>query len=434
MAWHDLRLPWGRNQAAPSSSRRSAVRAEAGSFVSLDDPRIRDFVTAGLESLSGQSVTIETALRNPAMFRAVSLISYAIGMLPFQLHDEETKEKATEHPLYRILHREPNNWQTAFDFRTLMQLRALVHGDAYALIVRSRQIRTGREEIVRLIPLHSDRMTVEQQDDWSLAYQYQPAKGAKRTYQAHEIFHLRGISLDGIRGLSLVKQARDALGLALAAELAAGRLYKNGAFIDGYLKATGELSDPAYNRLKESWNERYAGAENAGKTPLLEAGTEYHQVGQTARDAQLTELRKMQVEEVARVTGVPRPLLMVDETSWGSGIQALGQFFVQYALGPWFEAWQQAAERCLLVGAEKDRYAAKFNPAALLRGSIKDQADFFGKALGGPGAKGWMSSNEVRRLNDMPDDPDPECNRISQGSPPKAANDDGGDDAPSPAR
>lgn len=435
MAWRDL-LPFGsRSPAAPSAANPVRVKAEAGTFLSLDDPRLRDFLTTGLESLSGQKVTVETALRNPAMFRAVSLISYAIGMLPFQLHDEETKEKASAHPLYRLLHREPNNWQTAFDFRTLMQLRALVHGNAFALIIRSRQIRTGREEIIRLIPLHSDRMQVEQQDDWSLAYKYQPLKGAQRTYQATDIFHLRGISLDGINGLSLVKQARDAIGLALAAELAAGRLYKNGAFIDGYLQANGELSDDAFARLQTSWNDRYSGAENAGKTPLLEEGTEYKSVGQTARDAQLTELRKMQVEEVARVTGVPRPLLMVDETSWGSGIQALGQFFVQYALGPWFEAWQQAVERCLLTGPEKDRYSAKFNPAALLRGSIKDQADFFGKALGGPGAKGWMSSNEVRRVNDMPDDPDPESNKISQGSPPKAANDDdGGKDAPTPAR
>jgi HK97 family phage portal protein len=146
----------------------------------------------------------------------------------------------------------------------------------------------------------------------------------------------------------------------------------------------------------------------------------------------MTELRKMQVEEIARVTGVPRPLLMVDETSWGSGIQALGQFFVQYALNPWFEAWQQAAERSLLVGDEKNRFAVKFNPNALLRGSTKDQGDFFAKALGAGGQPGWMSPNEVRRLNDMPEHADPASNQISKGnqggSP--APDDDGGDDAP----
>ena len=136
----------------------------------------------------------------------------------------------------------------------------------------------------------------------------------------------------------------------------------------------------------------------------------------------------MQVEEIARVTGVPRPLLMVDETSWGSGIQALGQFFVQYALGPWFEAWQQAAERSLLVGAEKEQFSVKFNPGALLRGSTKDQGDFFAKALGAGGQPGWMSTNEVRRLNDMPDIEG--GNEISKGSVAQAPTSGGGEDAP----
>jgi phage portal protein BeeE len=119
---------------------------------------------------------------------------------------------------------------------------------------------------------------------------------------------------------------------------------------------------------------------------------------------------------------------MVDETSWGSGIQALGQFFVQYALGPWFEAWQQAAERSLLVGAEKDQFSVKFNPGALLRGSTKDQGDFFAKALGAGGQPGWMSPNEVRRLNDMPDIEG--GNEISKGSVAQAPAPGGGEDAP----
>lgn len=435
MGW---RLPWsGRSGTTATPANPVRVQAEAATFLSLDDPRIRDFVQTGLESLSGQRVTVETALRNPAMFRAVSLIANSVGMLPFQLFDNETKEKAVDHPLYRILHREPNNWQTAFDFRSLMELRRLVYGDAYALIVRSRQIRTGREEIVRLIPLHSDRMQAIQQDDFSIEYHYQPTKGARRVYQARDIFHLRGLSLNGVNGLSLVKQARDAIGLALSAEMAAGRLYKNGAFVDGYLKAGGSLSDEAYARLKDSWNDRYSGAENAGKTPLLEEGTDYETVGSSARDAQLIEVRKMQVEEVARASGIPRPLLMVDETSWGTGISALGQFFVQYALNPSFEGWEQSVERSLLADEDKGRVSAKFNAAALMRGSPTDQANFFGKALGGPGARGWMTVNEVRRLNNLPDDTDPASDTISQGAPPKAANDDskGGDDAPTdPAR
>lgn len=424
MDWNRL-LPFG-DKAKPSPR---ADYGEGATWISLDDPRLIEWLRDGNEAASGQSVSVERALRNPAMFRAVSLISYAIGMLPLHVIDNETKEKA-DHPLFRILHREPNNWQTAFDFRSLMQLRALVKGDAYALIVRSRQIRTGRDEIVRLVPLNPDYVDPVQNDDWSVSYRYSPPKGGQRMLRPEEVFHLRGLSLDGIHGLSLVKQARDPIGLALAAELAAGRLYKNGSFIGGALKHPGKLSDEAYQRLKASKAEK-EGAENAGKDLILEEGMEYQAFAQNARDAQMTELRKMQVEEIARVTGVPRPLLMVDETSWGSGIQALGQFFVQYALNPWFEAWQQAAERSLLVGEEKDRLAVKFNPNALLRGSTKDQGDFFAKALGAGGQPGWMSPNEVRRLNDMPEDADPASNQISKGSagiPPKP--EEGGGDEP----
>lgn len=391
--------PFGAKQQAEAAAPRADV-GDGAVFYALNDPMVQEFLRDGLTAASGATVNTETALRNPAMFRAVSLISYAIGMLPLHVIDEETKEKA-DHPLFRILHREPNNWQTAFDFRSLMQLRALVKGNAYALIVRSRQIRTGRDEIVRLVPLNPDYVQPVQNADWSVSYRYQPPQGVQRTLRPEEVFHLRGLSLDGLNGLSLVKQARDAIGLALSAELAAGRLFKNGSFIGGALKHPGKLSDPAFERLKTSLAEK-EGAQNAGKNLILEEGMDYVTMAQNAKDAQLTELRKMQVEEIARVTGVPRPLLMVDETSWGSGIQALGQFFVQYALGPWFEAWQQAAERSLLVGAEKDQFSVKFNPGALLRGSTKDQGDFFAKALGAGGQPGWMSQNEVRRLNDMP--------------------------------
>ena len=121
----------------------------------------------------------------------------------------------------------------------------------------------------------------------------------------------------------------------------------------------------------------------------------------SGRDAQGLEQRKYQAEEVSRFTGVPRPLLMFDETSWGTGIEQLGLFFVTYCLLPWFVAWEEAVSRDLLTASEQDRFFAKFNEAALLRGSLKEQAEFFAKALGGPGATGFMVPNEAREKMDM---------------------------------
>lgn len=375
----------------------------AGNFESLKDPRLLEFMRDGLMSASGFTVNVETALRNPAMFRAVSLISNSIGMLPFGLIVRETKEKAVGHPLHRILHRRPNGWQTAFDFRSHMQLLALVHRDAYARIVWSKDIRTGKNRVARLIPLNSKRMDPKLQPDWTMRYEYQPKDGGKVVYEARDIFHLRGISLDGIHGFSLVEQAREAIGLALSAELAAGRIFKNGAFVDGVLVSKTELSQEAFDRLKQSWAERYMGADNAGKTPLLEGDTEYKTIGANAKDSEMNALRKLQIEEISRVSGVPRPLMMVDETSWGSGIQALGQFFVGYGLNPWFEAWQQAVERSLLTEEESEIYEAKFNPAALLRSSLKEQGEYLARALGAGGHQPWMHVDEVRDVMDLPE-------------------------------
>lgn len=370
--------------------------------LSMSDPNVIEFMRDGLLAASGFTVNVETALRNPAMFRAVSLISNSIGMLPLHLKNQETKEKATDHPLFKVLHRKPNDFQSAFDFRATMQLRALVHKNAFALILRSTSLRTGKKKITGLVPLDPRRMQVKMLADWTLDYIYQPANGPKVRYRASDIFHLRGMSLDGVNGFSLVEQAREAIGLALSAELAAGRIFKNGSLINGVIEVDTEMGEDAYERLKTSWANRHAGAENAGSTPILEQAT-YKPIPSTARDAQMSELRKLQVEEIARVTGVPRPLLMVDETSWGSGIEALGQFFVRYALGPWFEAWEQSIARCLLDDDEAAIYEAKFNPGALLRGSLKDQGDYFAKAMGAGGHQGWMHYDEVRDVMDLPE-------------------------------
>jgi HK97 family phage portal protein len=388
--------------AAPASTARLRAEGEYGTFESLKDPRLLEFMRDGLMAASGLSVNVETALRNPAMFRACSLIANSMGMLPLNLIDKKTKKKLLGHPVYKILHRRPNGFQSAFDFRATMQLRALVHGDGYALIVTSRDVLARRDKPIALVPLDSRRMDVKLNDDWSVRYEYTTKNGGKRVYSSREILHLRGMSLDGLKGFSMVAQAREAIGLALSAELAAGRIFKNGAFIDGVLVSKGELSDAAFNRLKESWAERYNGADNAGKTPILEGETDYKLVGSSAKDAQMTELRKLQVEEIARVTGVPRPLLMVDETAWGTGIFALGQFFVAYGLNPWCTAWQQGIERSMLTEEEADLYEVKFNPGALLQGSLKDQADYFAKALGSGGHQPWMHYDEVRETMDLP--------------------------------
>ncbi|MBZ0123639.1 MAG: phage portal protein [Roseovarius sp.] len=398
------------------------VRAMAGDsalFSGFDDPAFYEFMRGGGGALtaSGATITVRAAMRNTTVLRCVSLIAFSIGMLPLHLQRKADKTRADDHLLFRVLHRKPNAWQTAFEFRSLMQQRALTDGDAFALIVCS------GNKVTQLVPLAGDRVQVRQRDDWALEYSINRGNGGSAVLPQEDMFHLRyGLSDDGITGLSLVRQAAEAIGLAQQAERAAARMFRNGMIIGGALKHPGKLSPEAYARLKAGMNDD-AGAENAHKWRILEEGMELQPFSQTGQQGQALEQRKHQIEEAARPFGVPRPLLGVDDTSWGSGIDVLGQFFVRYSLNPWFEAWQQAIERSLLTDAEADVYEAKFNAGALLRGSMKDQAEFFAKGLGSGGHAPWLHPDEPRDWMDLParDDLPPAPGQQQTGGPDEPA-------------
>lgn len=372
--------------------------ADGGLFQGMNDPDLVQMLRGGGMTQSGAFISSEQALKNTAVFRCVSLLSYSIAMLPLHLHRQgDDLQKANDHPLFRVLHRKPNDWQTAFEFRQLMQTWALTEGDAFAV-----KVKRG-EQVIGLLPVDPRRMKVEQKDDFSVVYKFSPKYGGERTLPAGDIFHLRGFTTDGIRGRSLVKQAAEAIGLALQAEKAAARLFRNGMMVGGamVMPQNKKLSQEAYDRLLASMEER-EGSENAHRWIIAEEGMEPKPFTQTAQGSQHLEMRSHQVEEVARTFGVPRPLLMVDDTSWGSGIDVLGQMFVRYGLNPWFEAWEQAIWRCLLSEREQDVYYAKFNAAALLRGSMKDQAEFFAKGLSVNNQQSFLHQDEVRSWLDLP--------------------------------
>jgi HK97 family phage portal protein len=371
-------------------------RASAGLlFSGLDDPDLLDFMRNGAGSASGAYVTASSALQNMALLRCVTLISESIGMLPLNVIVRgDAKDYAVDHPLYAVLKTTPNTWQTAYEIKSQMQMQVMLHGNAYARVIRS------RGNVLHLIPMESKLVTPELGADWQMTYKYDRPDGGQIILPASEVLHLRDLSEDGIKGLSRVKLAREAIGIALQAEKAAARLFKNGVMAGGALSAPNKLSDAAYTRLQESLESK-SGAENAHKWMILEEGLKAEKYVNTASDSQHIENRNHQIEEVARAFGVPRPLLMMDDTSWGSGIEALGVFFVQYALQHWFTVWEQAIERTLLTPAERKTHYVKFNERALLRGTLKDQAEFFAKALGSGGHSPWMTPNEVRDLQDL---------------------------------
>ncbi|MBL4767642.1 MAG: phage portal protein [Rhodobacteraceae bacterium] len=237
----------------------------------------------------------------------------------------------------------------------------------------------------------------------SKPYHYRKSGAGPKVLKSSEILHVYADSDDGITGLSMVQVAANAIELAGKADKAAQRLFDNGMMVGGALTHPERLSQEAHARLEASLSEKHKGTENVGKWMLLEEGMTAKAFASTAHDAQQLETRKHQVEEIGRAFGVPRPFLGLDDTSWGSGVDVLGQIFVRYALNPWFTAWEQAAERSLLTDKEQDKYSAKFNAGALIRGNMKDQSEFFAKALGSGGHQPWMTYEEVRTISDLPE-------------------------------
>lgn len=393
------RAAGGRRSMAPRAAGVPALAGPIQAYTAYDlsDPALLEMMRGadGRTGIAGITVSDRMALRNSTFNRATTLQCGSIGMLPLHLRrrDGRNTEKATDHPLFNVLHRKPNDFQTASRFKSYMQLCALFDGNAYALKIKS------RGAVRQLIPLPRRRVKPRLTDSFDLVFDYDRPTGGRTVLTTDDVFHFgTPLTLDGINGLSMLDVAADTLGIAVKAQQAVGRLLTKGTMARGALETDNELGTEAINNLKQSLRDDYAGTGAEDDWMILEEGLKAKLFASTARDADLVNLMKREAEEVARFTGVPRPLLMFDETSWGSGIEQLGLFFVTYCLMPWFVIWEEAVWTWLLTPAEQQTYYAKFNEGALLRGSMKDQAEFLKAALG-PNV-GYLVQNEAREFMD----------------------------------
>lgn len=377
---------WGRPQP------RAAVQSDGpGKAYRADDPALLEAIRA---SMQGDIRT--RILHNGALNRAVRLHCETIGMLPLNLlHSSDDMAKADDHPVHRVLALSPNNWQSPYEFKRLMQYAMLRNGAAYAQIVKS------FDRVIQLQPLYKFKVAPKQNADWSISYEITNANGVKTVMRPGTVLAIRDLEVtDGFSGDSRIKQAMDSIDLSLTIKKAAQKLFENGMQVGGAIQSATKLGKEQRDEIKKQMTER-TGADNAGKWLLLDGFTATP-FDQNLGDNQQIENIKLEIEEIGRHFGVPRPLLMLDDTSWGSGIEALGQFFVTYGLAPQFVSWEQAIFRDLLTDDEKRQFGAKFNEGALLRGSMKDQAEVFSKALGSGGGTPWMTQVEVRDKANLP--------------------------------
>ncbi|GJE07858.1 MULTISPECIES: phage portal protein [Methylobacterium] len=386
------RIPLGGASASPAAAPPRAMVQETN-LGDLTSEALAEFMRAGATSASGETVTPQTALKTATVFRCVSLISGAVATLPLDLKrrvDARTRQDADDHPLWEVLRRRPNAWQTPSQFRRYMQACVLLRGKAFAQIVR-----LGRR-IIALHPLDPDRVQVIQdRSTLKLSFRYTRANGSTVDFPQSDVFYLCGLTLDGVNGVSVLTYARETIGEALATAKHASTMFRNGTSIGGVLQAKGKLGPEGVQALRDSL-EAYRGAENAHKNLILQDGMTYDRLGLNNVDAQFIQSREFSQYEVAQFFGVPPHMLGLTSkaTSFGNGLENMGRGFVAYTLQDSLTMWTEAIERDLTPG-EPDLYA-RFNINALVRGDIKTR--YAAYAVGRQW--GWLSANDVRALED----------------------------------
>ena len=351
-------------------------------------------------SSSGKRVNERSAMQMTAVYSCVRILSEAIASLPlnvYRYNDDGGKEKALEHPLYHLLHDEPNPEMTSFIFRETLMTHLLLWGNAYAQIIRN-----GKGEVVALYPLMPDRMQVDRDAKGRLYYQYTKntddaptMEGSTVILDPSDVLHVPGLGFDGLVGYSPIAMAKNAIGLAIAAEEYGSKFYANGAAPSGVLEHPGTLKDPA--RVRDSWNAAFGGSSNSHKVAVLEEGLKYTPISISPNEAQFLETRKFQINEIARIFRVPPHMVGDLEKSSFSNIEQQSLEFVKYTLDPWVIRWEQALYRALLSEEEKKDYFFKFNVEGLLRGDYASRMNGYATAR----QNGWMSANDIRELEDL---------------------------------
>jgi HK97 family phage portal protein len=350
---------------------------------------------------SGVNVTQSAALSVSAVYACVRVIAETLASVPISIYQrsDQGRQPAPTHPLYDLLHDEPNEWQTALEFVELMQAICLLRGNAFAYINRATNPVSGKTFVAELLPLHPDRVEMVVNPGWQISYKIRldPARdGEVREVPRTSIFHLRGISYgNGFLGVSPLAAARETFGLAIAAQTAHASMFANGVRLSGVLKHPGQLDEPAIKQLKTQWEESFGGVGKTAKTAVLEEGMDFEPISMSAADAQLLESRKFSRSEIAALFRVPPHMIGDLERATFSNIEQQGIDFVRHCLMPWARRWEQAIRRDLID--KTSTYYAKFNLDALMRGDLKSRYEAYATAR----MNGWLSANDIRELEDM---------------------------------
>jgi HK97 family phage portal protein len=346
-------------------------------------------------SSSGKSVSVDSAMQLSAVWACVRLLSETISTLPLKVYrrnPDGTRNTANDHPLYRLLSQSPNAEMTPGRFMLFVIASICLRGNAY---VEKKRI-AGR--LVALVPLFPQNMLVERLDNGLLRYTYSERAG-KRVIATMDMMHIRGFGLDGVCGMQPIATGREVFGSAMAAEEAAAKVFAQGMQASGVLTSeAGTLKPEQREELRKSLA-AFSGSKNAGKLMVLEAGLKYQGITMNPEAAQMLQTRALNVEFICSWFKVPPFMIghMDKHSSWASSVDGMNLQFLTHSLRPILDNIEQEITRCLVDPAERDTIYAEFAVEALLRADSAGRAAFYNIAL----QNGWMSRNEVRRLENL---------------------------------
>ena len=336
------------------------------------------------------------------VYACVRLLAESVAGLPLHLYEytdeaEQNKQKAKEHPLYKILYRQPNEEMSSFTFRETMMTHLLLWGNAYAQIIRD-----GRNNVLGLYPLQPDQMEVDRDKQGRIIYIYHAysddvpkLQNKDYIFRADEIFHVPGLGFNGLIGFSPIAMMKNALGTAIAVEKYGSAFFKNGAQPSGVLEHPGVLKNP--EKIRENWSDVYGGPNNAHKVAVLEEGMQYKAISLPPEDSQFLSTRQFGVNEICRIFRVPPHMVQDLSHATFSNIEHQSIDYVVYTLTPWLSRFEQAITKDLLLPSEQDTLFPRFNVDGLLRGDYASRSSGYASGI----SNGYLSPNDVRRLENM---------------------------------
>ena len=338
---------------------------------------------------SGMRVSPDSALRLAAVYACVRILAETMASLPlviYQRRSDGGKDKVTDHWLYRLMAKRPNRFQNPFEWREMLQGHLALRGNAYNQIITN-----ARGEIIELMPIHPDRVKIELLASGEYRDRVTDRAGTEILMPRGEVWHLRGLSSDGLIGMSPIELARENLGMALAAQDYGARFFANDAKpTGGWIEFPGSFKDSEAKKVfRESYQSAQSGA-NRGKVLVLENGMKFHEVGVTNKDAQFLELRKFQITDIARLFRVPPHMIADLERATFSNIEQQSLEFVMHTMTPWAERWEASIEADLLL--DSDDIEIEFDFANLMRGDAASRSSYYQSGI----QNGWLTRNEAR--------------------------------------